>query len=133
MFFRRDTLRDRWIRTLPVIGASVVIFWVSSMPDASPPDLGFEWQDKVFHAAAYLIYALAMFLAVWVWSGSRPVTWTLSVGGVLSAVYAISDEWHQSFVPGRHATVDDVIADLVGIILAALLFRSLLRRFLLRR
>lgn len=128
MFFQRETPTQRWLRTIPVITASLLIYWVSSMPDASPPDLGFEWQDKLFHAAAYLVYALSMFLAVWVWSGQRSIKWSLWVGGVMSVFFAISDEWHQSFVPGRHATLDDVIADLVGIFLAALLFRLLLRR-----
>jgi VanZ family protein len=34
--------------------------------------------------------------------------------------YAISDEWHQSFVPGRGATARDVAIDGIGIALAAL-------------
>ena len=128
MFFQRETRTQRWLRTIPVITASLLIYWVSSMPDASPPDLGFAWQDKFFHAAAYLVYAVLMYVAVWVWSGQRSITWTVVLGGVLSALFAISDEWHQSFVPGRHATLDDVLADIVGIFLAALLFRLLLRR-----
>lgn len=131
MFFQRETAAQRALRTIPVIAASSLIYWVSSMPDAAPPDLGFEWQDKFFHAAAYLVYAVSMFLAVWVWSNTRSIMWTLLVGGVLSTLFAISDEWHQSFVPGRHATLDDVIADIVGIVLAALLFLRLFRRLLL--
>lgn len=33
---------------------------------------------------------------------------------LMSAVYAATDEWHQSFVPGREASVWDVFIDTVG-------------------
>ena len=128
MFFRRETVAQRWWRTAPVIAATLLIYWVSSIPDATPPDLGFEWQDKVFHATAYLVYGVAMFLAVWAWARTRSTTSILWIGGILAALYAVADEWHQSFVPGRHATLDDAVADIVGICLAAFLFRLLLRR-----
>jgi len=40
--------------------------------------------------------------------------------GVAALLYAASDEWHQSFVPGRTATPRDVAIDAVGICLATL-------------
>ena len=39
---------------------------------------------------------------------------------VVALAYAVSDEWHQSFVPGRTATPVDVAIDAIGIGLAAL-------------
>ena len=33
---------------------------------------------------------------------------------VIAALYACSDEWHQSFVPGRTSTVFDVLIDSLG-------------------
>jgi VanZ family protein len=39
---------------------------------------------------------------------------------VAALAYAASDEWHQSFVPGRTATPCDVAIDGVGIALAAI-------------
>jgi VanZ family protein len=39
---------------------------------------------------------------------------------VAALAYAASDEWHQSFVPGRTATPRDVAIDGVGIALAAI-------------
>ena len=38
----------------------------------------------------------------------------------VALAYAVSDEWHQSFVPGRTATPVDVAIDGIGIGLAAL-------------
>ena len=39
-------------------------------------------------------------------------------GLLLAACYGISDELHQYFVPGRHCTGSDVLADTVGALLA---------------
>ena len=43
-------------------------------------------------------------------------------GIIVGTVYAISDEFHQWFVPGRSADIGDAIADFVGIIAAQLVF-----------
>lgn len=40
---------------------------------------------------------------------------------LLSIAYAASDEWHQSYVPGRSASVADVTWDAVGITLGMVL------------
>lgn len=45
--------------------------------------------------------------------GSIP-HWVLLLVG---ALYGLSDEWHQMFVPGRFADPRDWIADLVGLVL----------------
>ena len=40
---------------------------------------------------------------------------------VVSLLFAASDEWHQTFVPGRGGTIIDVGIDLIGITLAAII------------
>lgn len=39
----------------------------------------------------------------------------------LAIAYALSDEWHQSFVPGRSATLSDVMVDASGSLIGLLL------------
>jgi hypothetical protein len=39
----------------------------------------------------------------------------------LAIAYALSDEWHQSFVPGRSATLSDVMVDASGALIGLLL------------
>jgi VanZ family protein len=39
----------------------------------------------------------------------------------ITLLYAISDEYHQTFVPGRNGTAVDVTVDMVGALLAALI------------
>ena len=43
-------------------------------------------------------------------------------------LYALGDEWHQLFVPGRHASVYDVTFDLAAIVIAAATYRFIRRR-----
>jgi VanZ family protein len=36
------------------------------------------------------------------------------------SLYGVTDEWHQSFVPGRTPAADDLVADAVGSLAGAL-------------
>jgi hypothetical protein len=42
---------------------------------------------------------------------------------LVTAVYAAMDEWHQSFVPGRFASVGDFLLDITGILSTILIMR----------
>lgn len=48
---------------------------------------------------------------------------------IWSTLYAASDEWHQSFVPGRSSSPRDVGIDTIGV-LAGALFYLLFKKFL---
>ncbi|MDK8183442.1 VanZ family protein [Paenibacillus sp. UMB4589-SE434] len=41
----------------------------------------------------------------------------VAIGGIATFLYACSDEWHQSFVPGRTGHFQDVLVDSIGIVL----------------
>jgi VanZ family protein len=59
----------------------------------------------------------------------RPWTWKEpAIVLVGAAVYAITDEWHQSFVPNRQGAVYDVFIDLSGAVMAMALVWLLHRR-----
>ena len=42
----------------------------------------------------------------------------LAIAALLTVLYAASDEFHQSFVPGRSAVASDVLVDSCGVIVA---------------
>jgi VanZ like family len=48
--------------------------------------------------------------------------------GGIALIVAIADEIHQAYVPGRDASITDVLLDMVGISLVLFLFFRLLRR-----
>jgi len=80
----------------------------------------FDAPDYYAHAAAYSVLGFLLTRAL---AGGELAAMTLRlalIATVLGTLYGISDEFHQSFVPGRMATVSDVIADGVGALLGAL-------------
>jgi VanZ family protein len=98
------------------MAASVgAIYWLSSMPDRS----GAEGQPFVRLASNLShapVYAGLAFLSLKTLSTHRDVSLTtvgLAFAGALTC--AVLDEWHQSFVFGRDASVGDLLVDLAGI------------------
>ncbi len=93
---------------------AVVIFAFSSIPSLST-HLG-TW-DLLLRKAAHLTeYAILAVLARRA-TGSSP--WAFS----LAVAYAASDEFHQTFVRGRHGTPIDVGIDAVGAALGLMAWR----------
>ena len=88
-----------------------LIFWLSSQSSLPAPEL-FPQQDKLVHMAAYAVMG---FLAWHCFAHRLSNRSLLVVTSILFAsLYGASDEWHQSFVPGRNADIWDWIADSMG-------------------
>ncbi len=117
---------------LPPLLWMALIFFLSAQPDL--PHAPGEWLDTLFkklgHAAEYLLL-FGMLLRAW--RHSRGAIQALDAALLTTALYAISDELHQAFVPGRHANWYDVVIDLVLPLLLWRLWRGGLGRGLLRR
>lgn len=105
---------------LLLICYSAFIFWLSSQPKLPAPML-FSWNDKLYHSAAYFVFGLLAWRCCRHFTPS--VRTQLLIGLVLSSWYGISDEWHQSFVPGRSPSVGDWFADTVGAAAAMLVVK----------
>ena len=110
----------------PVLAWAGLIFFLSSLPDLSS---GLE-HDLLFRKVAHMVEYDVLAALLWRALGrSRPFSiaalFVLSFS--LSVLYAASDEWHQSFVPGRQATVYDVMSDAAGAALGLLVFWFLAR------
>ena len=105
---------------IPPLALMGAIFFMSAQPDLST-GLGF-W-DLILRKLAHLsVYALLTLL--W-WRALAPYTGrALAAAAAISFLYAISDEYHQSFVEGRNGSPVDVAIDSAGIGLALLLTRS---------
>jgi VanZ family protein len=92
------------------------IFFASSLPDPPVPQ---DVPDVSLHEVTYfgLTMVVLRALARGRWSGVTLATlaaaWTIAVG------YGATDEWHQSFVPSRHAEWRDVGSDAIGAAVAA--------------
>ena len=106
--------RTRWL--LAALAWMLIIFWFSSQP--SLPKVSDDFLDllvkKGGHALAY-----GILWTLWWKATGRP--W---LALAIAVLYAISDEVHQLFVPGRNGWWVDVGADTVGALLALWFFTS---------
>jgi VanZ family protein len=109
----------------PFAAALVAVFCLSSL--SSVPGAEYVW-DKLLHAIGYAgVSALA--LRAFHGGFDRPRARPTLAALALMLAWFVSDEWHQSFVPGRDAQAMDVVADLVGfgVAVAALFAWSIAR------
>lgn len=104
---------------MPIIIYCGIIFFQSSFP--SPEQVPrFPFADKIMHFVAYGILGVLICRAAFNLNGLRGRWMLVFLIGVLgSTLYGLSDEWHQSFVPGRSCDAADVMADFVGAIVGS--------------
>jgi VanZ family protein len=98
----------------PVIVWMAVIFALSAQ--STLPSLPGSVADTIFkktgHAVAFAILCVLVARGL---HGVQPLQWRrLALAIALSALYAASDEWHQSLVPGRTPRVFDWLVDVAG-------------------
>ena len=118
---RRDPIG--WLlRWAPAVLWAALIFTLSSISGlpAAPGGLS----DKHAHLVTYAVLCACL---VWGLTDRAPArtTWAVAAAAVgLTALYGASDEWHQSFVPGRESSMLDLAADTAGAVIAAVGLRA---------
>jgi VanZ family protein len=112
----RSRLLTVW---LPVVVWAAVIFTFSSIPNLST-GLG-TWDTilrKGAHVTEYAVLGGLLYRAL----GREPLALATGIA------YAATDEFHQHFVRGRHASPVDVAIDAVGVALGMLVWLRLRER-----
>ncbi len=103
----------RLSRWLPALGWMVLIFIGSSIPSAYLPEAHGVVSVTV-HFVEYFVLATLLLWAVNKGFRVMPEAGAVAVAFLVSAVYAVTDELHQIFVPGRVPDMIDVLADTLG-------------------
>jgi VanZ family protein len=106
----RSALRLAWIWG-PVAAYLGLIFYLSSRPQAG---WARDYPDYLLHAIEYLGLALLVARALNDGLITPVPSRRLALAWVLCVAYAVSDEFHQAFVPNRSSDWRDVAADAVG-------------------
>ena len=104
---------------LPVIGWGGVIFAFSGM--SIKETVEFYWLDFIIKKTVHVVeYAILYFLFHRAISkkGENKKTSLLISSFIFTLIYAISDEWHQTFISGRHGTLKDIGFDSLGMLLS---------------
>lgn len=117
----------RWLALwTPVFAWAGLIFFFSGVASL---DSGLEADfilRKAAHVTEYAVFTALLWRAA---RGTWPIApWALRLCVVCAAFfYAVSDEWHQSFVPGRRGAWQDVMIDSLGIVLCMVILWQLER------
>jgi len=120
-------------RTQRAFRLSVLVAWMllitywsdqSTLPIDTPEIrlMLLNLQHRIAHLIAYGLLGL---LAGWAFEGWRRPSLSAVL---LTAVFAATDELHQSFVPGRNARIDDWLFDIFSAALALFVWPRLRRR-----
>lgn len=115
-------MKSNWLYSIPAIAYAVLIFALSAIPKQEMPEMTLLRYDKLLHLAEYTIFGGLLMLAFRKQGVTKLARYYAFGVGVL---YSITDEIHQLFVPGRVASVYDLIADGLGIALGIYLFNHL--------
>lgn len=109
------------LRYVPAILWAALLFFLSSLPSTKIPDFGIAYEDLFLHFLAYSVFGVFLSLA------ASDADWQIRLRRVIFAaligiLYGASDEFHQSFVPGRFPAVSDFCADSLGILFGCFVF-----------
>jgi VanZ family protein len=98
----------------------MLLIYVLSAQPKLPQAPGPLW-DVLLKKAAHLAEYAILFALLWRAWAARPRRFSpLGLAWLLTVLYAASDEFHQTFVPGRNGSAWDVLVDGMGATLAAL-------------
>jgi VanZ family protein len=103
----------RWMAVAFWVG---MIFAFSATPSlASPfePVADFSLR-KLAHLMVFAVLTVLLYRAFRLHMARPTHAWLLAM--FVAVLYACSDEWHQTFVPGREGTVRDLVIDSVGVV-----------------
>jgi VanZ family protein len=108
----------RWCAVVLWMGG---IFALSAIPAlAAPVAPAYDFLlRKLAHLVEYAGLTILVFRAVRLHVGHNTLAWVLAA--LVTCGYAVSDEWHQTVVPGREGSFRDVGIDMLGIAGACLL------------
>jgi|SRR5581483_4799857 len=108
----------------PPILYMAIIFHLSSESNPLPTLTEHVW-DKILHLTEYSVLALLLTRALL--AERVPLLVAFLVAVLFTSVYGATDEFHQSFVPGRDSDIHDWYADSLGASVGAIVYAGLRR------
>ncbi len=146
-------MKLKYVSWLPAVIIMIIIFYFSSKPADNSNENSMTMANKVLtvyedisgnhfeerikvlenlnhivrkgaHFSEYAILAMAFAFHFAVLKKKRIRVFFLPI--LLSCIYALTDEFHQTFIPGRSGMIQDVFIDTTGAIAGTLVFALLL-------
>ena len=101
----------------PLLVYWLILLGLTSYPTNSMPKFGIG--DKFEHLIAYLLLSILLYLTFHSQNKYKklkgnPALFTI----IVSFFYAIIDELHQYYIPGRYCDLLDLVSNFIGVLLA---------------
>ena len=100
-----------------VLCMAIFIFYTSSI-SFKAGQANFDILPFIYHFSIFFLFCL--FLMIALVKGKNTTFLVLAI--LIAILYGVSDELHQLFVPGRSASVYDIVVDTFGIFYATLIY-----------
>ena len=121
------TRRSPLVAFLPATLLMALIFYLSTQSTVELPETWSSvYSDKILHALAYGTLAF-FFLYGFLSSTHMPERTVYAASWLITVLYGLSDEFHQSFTPGRDSSLGDLFANTVGATVCIWLYARLSR------
>jgi len=117
---KKNKEANLFITWLPTIIWMLLIFAMSNQSSIKasyfdPLDFVIK---KTAHITEYAILLIFMFRSLTLtWGKKFSIDKMENLSILITQIYAISDEWHQSHIAGRTATIRDMFIDFIGVML----------------
>lgn len=105
-------------QALWTFAVAATVVWASGHSNVAAPG-GIIGLDKFAHFSVFGLLATHVLRCGWVWRRGAARAW-LAIAAV--SLFGLTDEWHQSFTPGRSVEWEDWIADTSGAALAVFFY-----------
>jgi VanZ family protein len=110
-----------------------LIITLSSLNQRLVSNYSWGVEDFILHTLEYHFYGVTL-----IWAVLREKSWlelnsSYRLAVSIGAISAIGDEIYQSFVPSRYSTMEDVVADIFGVILSIITFSLIMKIPVLER
>lgn len=100
---------------IPVIAWAGMIFLFSSFTHDVLGILGIKIVRKAGHVVEYFVFAFLVYVVAQRKLRKSPGT-AATLAGIVPFLYALTDEFHQSFVPTRICCISDIFIDMIGVL-----------------
>ena len=113
--------RHKKISICVTIFIAILIFYMSSLTGNQTSNLGpnFSLKPEIYHFSIFLL--LNFFLTISISKGKPNYKLTI-IAISICILYAVSDELHQLFVPGRFCDFNDFLIDSLGILTGSIIY-----------
>ncbi len=116
-----DFFEEYYILTwIIVLIIAATIFYLSSLTGTQTAGVSSNIYSILYHFSAFFL--LCFFLLMAIVKKHMKTRYIIIIGLVISFLYAISDEIHQLFVPGRAFSFFDILTNSTGILFASILY-----------